>query len=1000
MIALAVRSHFSLGWGTASPGRLCRAARRLGYTGLALTDTDNLCGLWPFLAACRENGIRPIVGAEITDPHHPDRAVCLVARREGFPNLCRLLTRRHCDPAFSLAGTLPEFADGLTVLTASAALCREWHPTGLDVWAVAFRRPAEASLRLKQLADRLRIPMITAAGAFFLDAGDFSRHRMLRAIARNGTLSGHTAADMAPPDAWLAPPEAYENRFAVWPETLRAAAALAERLTFTGPVRSLVLPPWGDAAGPSATRTLRTEAYAGARYRYGAQLPGTVTDRLEHELAVIDRMGFSSYFLVVRDIVRESPRTCGRGSGAASLVAYCLGITNVCPIRHNLYFERFLNPGRTDPPDIDVDFAWDERDDVQAKVLTRFSGHAAMVSNHVAFQPRMAIREVAKVHGLTDREIGQVTKRLPWFWHAEAGGEDLLAHLRTLPMLKGVDFPEPWPEIVATAQQLIGVPRYLSVHPGGMVITPMPIDTYVPVEIAPKGVPIIQWEKEGAEAAGLVKIDLLGNRSLGVIRDAVATLKKNGTVFDDARWNPEADPATRATIAAGRTLGCFYIESPATRLLQQKARMGDFEHLVIHSSIIRPAANEFIREYVRRLHGGAWAPIHPLLEEVLRETYGILVYQEDVSKAAVALAGFSPVEADGLRKVMSKKDKDRRIEDYYRRFAAGARARGIDDAVIGAVWKMMMSFSGYSFCKPHSASYARVSFQAAYLKTHHPAEFMAAVIGNQGGFYHPSAYVSEARRMGVAVLPPEVNTSAIRWLATPGAMRVGWIGLKHLRAETGERILRFRRQRPYRSLTDFLDRVAPEDPEVRALIHAGAFDALHPGVDRTELLWELAAWQKSRSRRPPGPDLFGPESPSARRPAFPPEDIRRRLRREFAVLGFLCDRHPMTLFADTVRRVGAVFARDLSRHAGRRVCVAGLLVTGKPVRTKHDDPMAFFTFEDETDLIETTFFPNAYRRFCAIVDRSRPFVLRGTVDEDFGACTLRVDAVRPMEKLA
>ena len=365
---------------------------------------------------------------------------------------------------------------------------------------------------------------------------------------------------------------------------------------------------------------------------------------------------------------------------------------------------------------------------------------------------------MAKVFGLTDREIGQVSRRLPWFWKAAGEDDDLLTRLKELPELGRIDFPEPWPEIIGLARRIIGLPRHISVHPGGIVITPCPIDEYVPVEPAPKGVPIIQWEKDAAETAGLVKIDLLGNRSLGVIRDAIANVRENGARFDENRWEPEDDPATQRTVAAGQTMGCFYIESPATRLLQQKSGVGDFEHLVIHSSIIRPAANDFIREYIRRLHGGPWEPIHPLLTDVLDETYGIMVYQEDVSKTAVAVAGFDHAEADGLRKILSKKDKAHRLADYRQRFLAGARARGVGDETIEEIWHMTMSFAGYSFCKPHSASYARVSFQAAYLKTHYPAEFMAAVISNQGGFYSTFAYVSEARRMGLAILPPDVNS--------------------------------------------------------------------------------------------------------------------------------------------------------------------------------------------------------------------------------------------------
>jgi DNA polymerase-3 subunit alpha/error-prone DNA polymerase len=310
---------------------------------------------------------------------------------------------------------------------------------------------------------------------------------------------------------------------------------------------------------------------------------------------------------------------------------------------------------------------------------------------------------------------------------------------------------------------------------------------------------------------------------------------------------------------------------------------------------------------------------------------------------------------------------------------------------------MMMSFSGYSFCKPHSASYAQVSFQAAYLKTHHPAEFMAAVISNQGGFYSTFAYVSEAQRMGLRILPPDVNRSHIRWQGQGKQMRVGWLSVKHLSRRTQKRIVSERQKGRYQSLSDFLQRVQPDEQEARALIQAGAFDRLHPAVSRATLLWRLADW---RHQRPPAAaqlELFSkPAAPSL--PRLPPDKAAMKLRQEFAVLGFLCDRHPMVLFKDRLRSGTIVKARDISAFSGRRIRIAGLLVTGKVVHTKHGDPMEFLTFEDETGQVETTFFPETYRRFCAMLDRSRPFILRGVVDEDFGVCTLTVDQVVPVAK--
>ena len=975
-------------WGTAPVPALCRRARELGYRCLALTDTDNLYGLWPFLNACRREGLDPIVGAEVTDPKRPHRAWCLVKTDAGYRNLCRLLSRRHMDAGFALDAALPPLSRGLLVLTGSSELLRRWHAAGVSVAAAIPRGPLPPGHRLRRTASALSIPMAAVPGSFFLDPEDAPMHRMLRAIDRNTGLSRLAPGDTAPADAWLDSPQGYSRRFAACPETLRATEELAETLSFTGPGFGIVLPPWKKA---DAAAALREDAYAGARSRYGGELPEAVVERLETELGIIAKMGFSAYFLVVRDIVRQSPRICGRGSGAASLIAYCLGITNVCPLKHNLYFGRFLNPGRKDAPDIDVDFAWDERDDILADVFDKYRGHAAMVANHVLFQPRMAIREVAKVYGLADGEIGRVTRRLPMFWRAAAVDADLHQEIAGRPEARALEFPNPWPDILKHAQGILGTPRYLSVHSGGVVITPDPIDSYVPIQQAPKGVPIIQWEKDATEEAGLVKIDLLGNRSLGVIRDALANLNDNGKAFDESRWEPEDDFATQEAVGQGRTMGCFYIESPAMRLLQQKAGVGDFDHLVIHSSIIRPAANDCIQEYLRRLHGGDWEPIHPLLTDTLDETFGIMVYQEDVSKAAVSLAGFSDAEADGLRKILSKKDRKHALRDLRDRFFRGAAARGVSPDQTDAVWDMIMSFSGYSFCKPHSASYAQVSFQAAYLKVHYPAEFMAAVISNGGGFYSTFAYVSEARRMGLDILPPDVAVSGKRWSGENGAIRVGLGAIKGLSEETRARILN-EQSRPFSGMGDFLDRTRPDEAEARALIHCGALDRFNPGGNRAVILWNLALWDRSRHPAASSGTLFG-ALPDTRVPDLPPEDPKARLRREFAVLGFLCDRHPMTLYADTIETLRTVTARDLPSRFGRRVRTAGWLITGKRVRTKHGESMEFLTFEDETGVMETTFFPEPYHRFCHIIDMGRPYLLTGQVEQDWGATTLTVDSI-------
>jgi DNA-directed DNA polymerase III PolC len=996
MIPLRVRSSFSLLRGTASPALLCRLARQHGYCRLALTDIENLYGLWAFLAACREHGIRPLIGAEIRLEGSRENLVLLVKDEIGYRNLCTIISAVKQHGPFELDGESAHCFAGLVLLAGCPKVLRQCAAFGLDAAADLGSRPTGPASRLRHLAAGLGLPAVITPDSDLAGGDELRAHLLLRAIADGAILSDSHRGRPAPERVQgLEAAQVYQHRFAIWPEALRATEEIGERCGFSGPGRDLLMVPWQQHSTQSAGQVLRQQAFAGARQRYGARLPEAVQTRLEHELAIIAQMGFSSYFLAVRDIVlplqadftRKKRRICGRGSGAASLVAYCLGITNVCPIRYNLYFERFLNPGRSDPPDIDIDFAWDERDAVLAEVLNRHGERAAMVCNHVCFKPRMAIRETAKAFGLPGHEISRMTKRLPWFFKRSDMG--LQEQIARLPALKDQDFSGPWPVIIERAAELIGLPRYLSVHPGGVVITPDPLTNHVPVELAAKGVPIIQWEKDGAEEAGLIKIDLLGNRSLGVIRDAITNIRGNGAGFDEQDWHPEDDLQTQAAISAGRTMGCFYIESPAMRLLQQKAGSGDFEQLVIQSSIIRPAANEFVREYVRRLHGGNWQPLHRGLEQVLEETFGLMVYQEDVSKVAVALAGFSHSEADGLRKIMSKKDRQHRLEDYRQRFYQGCEKSGLAQLEIERVWAMMMSFSGYSFCKPHSASYARVSFQAAYLKTHFPAEFMAAVISNRGGYYSTFSYVSEAKRLGLTLDPPDVQLSAYRWRGSGLRLMVGLQAVHDLSQQTAERIVACRRERPYTDFADFLQRLQPAEDEMRSLIDSGALDGLAADTNRSQLFWQLAAHNTGTggaTKTSPGV-LF-----SAPRPAPPRLQNQSRIerwRREYRALGFLCRAHPVSLVRRGTGK--AVKGRDLGKHIGRTVCFVGLLVSGKIVSTRTGEVMEFLSFEDDTAIVETTFFPRVYRRYAHLLAAGKIYQLSGLVEEDFGATTLTVN---------
>jgi len=981
---LHVHSTFSPQWGVCSLDEICGAARSMGMTRLALTDRNGLYGIPHFLETARETGIAPIIGAEAVTLEH--RAVLLARDETGYAHLSHLLSELHCRNGFDLPSMLGNYRQGLIILSDGQTVLsplRRQSPEGLFVEL----SPGHQIHQALALSRELRLPPVATSRAVLLKPDDFELHRVLRAIALNTKLSRLQPEETAKEGDLLLSPARLADFFPHCPEALENTDRIAEACKTDWDFSETIFPAFRGMAEEEAFAELSRRARQGALWRYGG-IDEAVEARLQKELTLIHDKGFAHYFLVVEEIARQSPRTCGRGSAAASLVAYCLGITHVDPIRHNLFFERFLNPGRRDPPDIDIDFAWDERDEVLADILGDHAGQAAMVCNHIRFQPRMAIRETAKVFGLPEGEIARLTRRLPWL--SRGDGDGLQERLQGLPSLADQDFSAPWPAILRLATRLIGLPRHLSVHSGGVIITPGPITDYVPIEYAvkkmPIRVPIIQWDKDGAEEAGLVKIDILGNRSLGVIRDCIAAVRQGGTPLAESGWNPEDDRPTREAVASGRTMGCFYIESPAMRLLERKAGSGDFEQLVIQSSIIRPAANEFVREYVRRLHGGSWQPLHPAVGDILDETYGLMVYQEDVSRVAVALAGFSHADADGLRKVMAKKDKVLQLQDYHRRFHDGCRRRGVAEADIDPVWRMMLSFDGYSFCKPHSASYARVSFQAAYLKRHHPAEFMAAVISNQGGYYSTFAYVSEAKRLGLTVLPPDVNAGDRRWQGRPGSLRVGLQSVAGLSAACLDRLLVARQQGKFVAAVDFWHRVRPADDEARALIHAGAMDSLDPGGNRTALLWQWAVFLRLRETAKAA-SLFPAVLPEP--PPLPPPDRTTLLRREYAVLGFLCSDHPVTL----IGRVppGLVKVARLGECVNRRVRCAVWLLTGKLVATKSGEAMEFLTFEDETGIVEATFFPPVYRRCAHLLQSGRAYVLAGTVEQDYGAITLTVE---------
>jgi DNA polymerase-3 subunit alpha/error-prone DNA polymerase len=981
-VRLGLCSAYSFLYGVRKPGELLEKAASFGARVVSVCDLNNLYGVHSFLEGAKERGLRPIIGAALTQGKGTGAAVyCFVENRAGFGRLCEILTLRNKDKEnFNPLPLLAENAGGLVLASPDDIV--------LGGLAGKVKRLYGAITPFENRAvgpsRRLNIPLCFLDNSLFLDKGDFAVHKVLRAVGLLKTVGNLGPGDTTGQERILRPSKELRHTLMSWPEAVQGAEEIAELCQFNELFNGWIFPGY-ETGGLTAGEELRRRVYEGAAAKFGELGDGEL-ERIDYELRIIEEKGFSSYFLTIDGLVKMASHTCGRGSGAASVVSYGLGITNVDPIAHNLYFERFLNPARPDPPDLDIDFAWDERDDLIKAVIEKFGpDHCARVANHNFFRYRGALRETAKAYGFSDADITGMERRLFDFGEKD-GGADLL-----------------WQEIFSVAKKLEGLPRGLGMHCGGLVITPGLIYQSVPVEKSAEGFPLLAWEKDGTEAAGFVKIDLLGNRSLAVIRDALSNLAEQGIAIDRNVWRPSDDKKTIAALARGDSIGVFYIESPAMRQLQKKTGAGDFEHIVIHSSIIRPAANKFISEYVRRLKGGTWEPLHPRLEKILNETYGILCYQEDVSKTAMALAGFDEAEADKLRKVIAKKAGGAKLAVYEKRFFYGCRGNGVADyATIRKIWEMMLSFDGYSFCKPHSASYAMVSFQSAYLRVHHPAEFMAAVLSNQGGYYRPHAYIAECRRMRLFTIGPDVNVSRWKYYGKGRDVVIGLMAVRGLSVSGAEGMLAERDWGgDFCSLDDFTRRVKLGRDDIIALCPAGAFDSIADGLSRTMQARRLLAANTGGAKKgqhdlfaaETGP-LYGVAASPAIAPSRRPEKTDGELWEEYKALGFLRKLHPLALWKNEVLAVKyRVKAIHIGECIGRSVKMVGWPVTQKEVWTKDGLTMSFLSLEDETGLYETVIFPRVYERYSRLLFDQRPLLVYGRVMDDQGAVSLEVGRI-------
>lgn len=892
MTHLHVHSHYTFLGATPSIATLVETAAVQGMPALALTDTNGLYGAVAFQAACLAAGIQPIVGMTVTvaPPDEmaqvvwttPGELVLLATGARGWRSLCALSSAIQARPDREEVAqqgvaweTLRDHRDGLICLAGGR---RSWLGRALrrgDA-ALAARYAArlgglygeQAYLALEihtpddhahagtliEIGKRFGLPVAAAQPVYCMTPDERPQLRLLAALAHNCTQDAVDPAwlvdegDAAAVIHWQTPAE-LADRFARYPDALDQVKAICQSCEPALPDGKPIWPvlPVGDHATPDDA--LRAQAEAGLGTRYGAPSPG-VRARLDAELAAIARRGFAPLFLLVADITAYARRAeipfNTRGSVANSLVAYCTGITTVDPVAHDLLFERFLNPERVNLPDIDLDLCSRRRDEVLHYVRDRYGAdRVALVATIATLRPKSAVRETAKAYGLDEAAIDELVAKVKDEWHPDPrrrsreGIEEFVAQLDD-PALVAV---------VRAAYTLVGTPHHLSIHPGGVVVAPGPVTDVAPVQWTPKGFWVTQFPHEDVEGIGLPKIDLLGIRALTVLADAAELVRRHQDPEFRLAAIPPDDPATGDLLARGETIGVFQCESSGAQRTLRQLLVRSVGDLAVANAFFKPgpATGGMAAAFIRRYRGEEpMRLLHPVLEPILAATQGVLLFQEQVLRVAVEIAGLSWGEADRLRKGMSK-FRAQEMAALQARFVEGCcrdTGPGLTSTQAQTLWTQVMAFAGYGFNQGHATAYADVSYRSAYLKTHFPAEFLAARVMDWGGFHHQAIYLAEARRLGIDVRPPHVNHSrsqfTLAWEErTAGPHAVLWMGLgqvRDLRRSSIKLLLAARRKRSFRSVADLLARVPLARKEWTHLVQAGALDGL--GDSRAALLIE------------------------------------------------------------------------------------------------------------------------------------------------------------------
>lgn len=937
---LNCHTYYSLRYGTFSGQELLEHAREMDVRCLALTDINNTSAGLNFVRRAPEFDVRPLLGIDFRNGIVPC-FVGIARNNRGYFELNRFLSR-HLHGKEPIPSRAPEFSDAVVIYPFEKVLLEEmmvFAPHEYIGISVRDLRRLPFS-RLVEYRDRL----LLLQPVTFRSKRDYNAHRLLRAIDNNTLLSKLPESEQAHPEDCMYPVANLAEAFSEFPFILENTRRLMESCSihfdFSENRRPQNLQTYTGKQETDAAMLERL-CREGMPYRYPEPGP-EIEKRLQKELELIKAKGFVSYFLINWDIVSEARRRgffyVGRGSGANSIVAYLLRITDVDPIELDLYFERFINLFRANPPDFDIDFSWKDREEMTRYIFERFE-HVALLGTYVTFRERGILRELGKVFGLPKAEIDMLCE-----------GQYPDSRLDEVARL-----------VVRYGQLIKGMPNYLSVHAGGILIAEKPLHWFSATHLPPKGFATTQFDMVIAEDVGLYKFDILGQRGLAKIKEALQIAEKNqpqayaGTDIHDIR-SMKQDPRINGLIKTAQCMGCFYVESPAMRMLLRKLEVDHYLGLVAASSIIRPGVSKsgMMREYIlRHRNPERVKQAHPVLLEIMPDTYGVMVYQEDVIKVAHYFAGLSLGEADVLRRGMSGKFRSREeFERVRAAFIENCRKKGYAESLISEIWHQVSSFAGYAFAKGHSASYAVESYQSLYLRAYFPLEYLVAVLNNGGGFYRPEHYVHEARMLGARIHPPCINRSV--WVNSIRGKDIylGLMYLRELEGRVGDRILRQRQSGgDFRSLEDFLDRVPLSIEQLSILIRIDAFRSL--GADKYRLLWK-AHMLLSKGTAREHPRLFPPQKSRFKIPRLQGTDLETAFT-EIELLGFcLCSPFEL-LERPPANRNGS---RHMPDFLNRFIDIYGYLVTVKNTRTHKGDRMHFATFIDQYGAVfDTVLFP-------------------------------------------